>query len=160
MQLMSAKAAQTVDNCPYRSTDGNQSILSFMLEERFLNVRRRLLWVDCVAGLVVGLMVVLLNDRLSVWYNLPQVLVFALGIINLAYGTYSLFLVLRKKRPLKLLRFLVGGNLLWTAVCIGLVLAFLDTASPLGLVLLLGEGLFVGGLGILEWQSRELLLTV
>ena len=118
-----------------------------MLEERFLNVRRRLLWVDCVAGLVVGLMVVLLNDRLSVWYNLPQALVFALGIINLAYGTYSLSLVLRKKRPLKLLRFLVGGNLLWTAVCIGLVL-------------LLGEGLFVGNLGILEWPSRALLLTV
>lgn len=130
-----------------------------MLEARLLNVRRRLLWVDGVGGLAVGLAVIFLNDALSALYGLPRALVLAIGITNLVYGSYSLLLLLRKKRPLHLIHLLVGGNLLWSLVCAGIVIAFFDTASPTGLALLLGEGLFVGGLGLLEWQSRDLLLT-
>ena len=129
-----------------------------MSSDRFLRVRRNLLWVDCTAALVAGTLVLLLDDLLSRWYGLPQGLIFFLGVTNLAYGTYSLSLVVRKKRPMNLLRLLVVGNLLWAVVCVGLVLAFSPTASPVGLALLLGEGLFVGGLGVLEWRSRWLLL--
>ena len=130
-----------------------------MLEAHFLNVRRRLLWVDCVGGLAVGLIIVLLNDALSALYGLPRALVLSIGVTNLVYGSYSLALAVRKKRQLHLIRLLVGANLLWSLVCVGIVVAFFDNANPIGLALLLGEGLFVGGLGLLEWQSQSLLLT-
>ena len=122
-----------------------------------MNVRRNLLWVDCSAGLIIGALVLSLDDLLSRWYGLPRGLIFFLGVANVAYGLFSLSLAVRRKRPMSLIRLLVTGNLAWAVVCTGLVLAYLDTASPVGLALLLGEGLFVGGLGVLEWRSRRLL---
>ena len=130
-----------------------------MSSARFLRVRRNLLWIDCTAGLLVGVLVLMLADYLSSWYGLPKGLIFFLGVMNIAYGSYSLSLALRKKRPLYLIKVLAAGNMLWTVVCTVLVLAFLNVASPVGLALLLAEGIFVGGLGLIEWQSRDLLTT-
>jgi hypothetical protein len=36
---------------------------------------------------------------------------------------------------------------------------FWNTASPLGLAHVVAEGLFVGGLAVLEWRWRHLLQT-
>lgn len=124
-----------------------------------LNLRRNLLWIDCSAGLLVGALVLLLHELLTRWYGLPYGLVVFLGAMNLVYGTYSLSLALRKKRPLQLIRLLASANMAWAFVCIALALGFLGTASPVGLVLLFGEGVFVGALGLVEWQSRGLLTS-
>lgn len=134
-------------------------MLSFVSSKGFSSLRRHLLWIDCTAGLLVGILVLLLDDLLSRWYGLPQGLIFFLGLMNIAYGTYSLSLALRKKRPMSLIRVLAIGNMVWTMVCVGLVLSFLNVASPVGLALLLGEGIFVGGLGLIEWRSRHLLAS-
>ena len=55
-----------------------------MASDRWMNLRRKLLWVDCTAGAVVGMVVLLLDGRLSEWCGLPQRLVFFMGVVNLS----------------------------------------------------------------------------
>lgn len=129
-----------------------------MKNEHFIGLRRKLLWFDCAAGLSVGAGVLLLHGLLSRWYGLPRGLVLFLGLMNVLYGTYALSLARRKRRTLKLVRILALGNMVWAGVCALLVITFRNTASPVGLGLLLIEGIFVGGLGLLEWRSRQLLI--
>ena len=120
---------------------------------------KNLLWVDCIAGLTVGIGVLLLHGWLSQMYNLSSALVLAMGIANLLYGCYSLSLALRSKRPKNLIRGLAIANMAWGVFCVLLVIIFRDTASVFAYAVLLFEAVFVGGLGLLEWRYRKQLWT-
>jgi hypothetical protein len=120
---------------------------------------RDLLWVDCGAALLAGLVVLLLSSWLSQLYALPHGFVVGMGVVNLAYGTYSLSLARRARRPRSLLVLLVVANATWAALCGLAAVRLAGTASAFGLAHLVGEGLFVGGLAVLEWRRRERLLT-
>jgi hypothetical protein len=124
-----------------------------------MDARRRILWVDGLAALVAGTVVLLISGWLSAWYRLPKELLLVVGGVNLGYASYSLSLAARSIRPAKLIVLLVVANLLWAIVCLILAVLYSDTASLFGLAHLVGEGLFVGGLACLEWRWRNLLLT-
>jgi hypothetical protein len=121
------------------------------------NKWHHLLWVDCIAGGIVGVVVVLASYWLSKWYQLPQSLVLFTGIANLAYGCYSFFLARQSNRPKVLVIFLVVANMFWAIFCVYLGFVYRDTASWLGIAHLVLEALFVGGLAILEWRWRKVL---
>jgi len=118
-----------------------------------------LLWVDGIGGAVAGVVVLLAYGWLSAWYNLPRELLFGIGVANLSYGAYSLTLASRKRRPKPLILFLIAANLTWAGLCFWWAVRFAESASWLGLTHLVAEGLYVGGLAILEWRSRDLLLA-
>ncbi len=122
-------------------------------------MRRKLLWIDCTAGAVVGVAVLLLAGWLSKWYGLPRNLVLFMGAVNVAYALCSFSLAVRKDRSKSLIRSLVVANLIWALILLGWVVVFFRTASVLGLAYLVAEALFVGGLAYLEWRSQELLRT-
>ena len=122
-------------------------------------VRRRLLWIDCTAAAVAGVIVLLIHGWLSGWYGLPQELLIFIGAANVIYASYSGSLAVRARRPKHLILILVAANLLWSMVFVMIALTYKDTATLLGLAHLLGEALFVGGLAVLEWRWRELLLA-
>ena len=82
-----------------------------------------------------------------------------MGIVNLAYASYSLSLASRSNRSQTLILILVAGNLLWSLLCVRWAIVFSDTASFWGLAHLTLEALFVGGLACLEWRWRKLLQT-
>ncbi len=124
-----------------------------------MNLRHRLLWIDGLAGLSAGVVMVLASGWLSSWYGLPTKLLLFTGVVNLAYGSYSLPLARRRRRPLGMIVFLVAANLGWTLVCFGLAFHFRHEATLFGLAHLIGEGVFVGGLALLEWRFRDLLAT-
>lgn len=124
-----------------------------------MDLRRKLLWVDCLAGAVVGIAMLVLGGWLSEWYQLPQDLLFLMGLANLAYASYSFSLAMRSKRPKTLIRLLVVANLTWAVACFRWAVVFSETANLFGLAHLVGEGFFVGGLACLEWRWRELLRT-
>jgi len=119
--------------------------------------RRKLLWVDGLAGATVGVLVLAASGWLTEWYQLPHGFLLLMGGANLAYGSYSLTLARLKKRPKALIALLVAANLTWAVLCVRWAVVFWDTASPFGLIQLVGEALFVGGLAILEWRWRDLL---
>lgn len=122
-------------------------------------ILRHLLWVDCIGAGIVGVAVLLLSGWLSDLEGLPQNVILFTGGVNLLYGSFSLALAARKHRPMRLIKALVWANLTWTPVCAGLIVAFWSTITPFGIVHLLGEGIYVGGLAVLEWRHRDLLAT-
>lgn len=120
---------------------------------------RNLLWIDCTAGAVVGVVVLTFASWLSALEGLPRgVLVFT-GGCNLLYASYSFSLARRPVRPMPLIKLLVAANLAWMPVCLGLAWYFRDQATALGFMHLVGEAVFVGGLALLEWKNRHLLTT-
>ena len=119
---------------------------------------RRLLWIDCTAGAAVGVAVLALAGWLSALYGLPRPLVVLMGVANLAYASFSFSLAVRRRRPRVLLLALVGANVAWGLLCVRWAVLHAATATPLGMATLLGEGLFVAGLGLLEWRCRDALL--
>lgn len=121
--------------------------------------RRKLLWVDCIAGGIVGIFVLSLAGWLSTWYRLPKDLVLLMGGANAAYAMYSFSLARRSRRPAYLITLLVVANMTWAVLCVRWAVIYWQDASFFGLAQLLLEALFVGGLACLEWRSRELLLT-
>lgn len=123
------------------------------------DVLRHLLWIDSGAGLLVGVGMLVFSAWLSELYALPRPLLVAMGVANLAYGTYSGLLARRERRPYLLVVLLVAANATWACLCAVAAVRFASTASTFGLVQLVGEALFVGTLAAVEWRVRERLLV-
>lgn len=120
---------------------------------------KKLLWVDCVGATLAGVVVIALSGWLSRLEGLPQDVLLFTGAVNLLYASYSFSLAVRSERPMRLIKLLVFANLAWVPVCLGLVMAFWATATPFAFVHFVGEAVYVGGLAILEWRHRDLLLS-
>lgn len=114
----------------------------------------RLLWVDCTAGALVGLLVLAFGAGLSRLHRLPYEVLLVLGVANLLYAAYSFSLARRADRSVLQVQILVGVNAAWAVVCAGIVVRFWDSISGFGIAHLVGEALFVAGLARLEWRYR------
>ena len=118
-------------------------------------MKPNLLWIDCSAAALAGVAVIWLADWLSAVQALPRTLLLGIGAANLAYACYSFTLANRAHRPQYLIDCLVAGNVLWALVCLGLAVYFWSIATVWGLLHLIGEAIFVGGLAALEWRWRS-----
>ncbi|MEM9585663.1 MAG: hypothetical protein AAGA03_00155 [Planctomycetota bacterium] len=118
----------------------------------------KLLWIDCTGGIVVGGIFLAANSWLAVWLGLPQLQVLILGLANLSYGSCSLALAIRKRRPLELIRLLAVANVGWALICYGLVAWYWTQLSVFGVLHLVAEGVYVAVLGIVEWHYRHRLV--
>ncbi|BCS30907.1 hypothetical protein TBR22_A01080 [Luteitalea sp. TBR-22] len=124
---------------------------------RIRSWQARLLWIDCTAGALVGVFLLLLSPWLARLYGLPLGLLRVNAAANLLYASYSFSLARRAGRPMRLLVLLVCANAAWSVVCLALVVRYWHDASGLGVATLVGESLFVGGLAALEWRHRHTL---
>lgn len=124
-----------------------------------MRVVNKLLWIDCTAAALAGVVVLVCSGWLSQWYALPRALLLFVGVVNLLYASCSFSLAVRAKRPQALIVLLVIANGLWAAACLVMAARFAGTATFFGLAHLLGEAVFVGGLACLEWKWRRQLLT-
>ena len=122
-------------------------------------ILRRLLWVDCTAGAIVGVVVIAFSEWLSRLEGLPREVLLFTGVVNMLYACYSFSLAVRVERTMPLIKLLVFANLAWVPVCLGLAMFFREQATPFGFAHLVGEAIFVGGLAVLEWNQRDQLLT-
>lgn len=118
-------------------------------------VNEKILWVDCLGGLVVGVIVLLTYRFLSDWENLPTSIVIAMGVVNLCYGGYSLFVTTRKPRPLWMVQLLAAANMFWLFVCLAITITFWRQINFLGILHVVGEGIYVAALGVVEWKWRR-----
>ena len=119
----------------------------------------RLLWIDGLAGLFVGIVTLLLMGWLPNFYGLPQSVVLFIGGANVVYGSYSTSLALRVVRPRRLIVLLAALNLCWTGVCVAMLVLFGGAATFFGIAHIAAEGLFVAGLAFAEWMWQEQLST-
>lgn len=116
----------------------------------------RLIWIDWIAGATVGTLVLVLRDWLTDFYRLPGDLLWVIGIANLAYAGISFTLALRSRGDhVPFLRVVATANILWAVGCAVLAVVWFGRASLFGMGQLVGEAVFVGGLGVLEWRAAS-----
>jgi len=123
-----------------------------------LRVAQTLLWIDCSAGFLGGVVMLALRGWLSDIYGMPPSLLLAMAMANLAYGLFSFSLAVRRVRPRAMIVLLAVANATWATACGIAAIVLASTASIFGLAHLLIEGLLVGALAAFEWRWRELLL--
>lgn len=120
---------------------------------------KNLLWVDCVGAGLAGIAVLLLSGPLTGFYGLPTKLLIFIALVNLTYGGFSFCLASRRlPRTKRFIALLAGANLFWMPVCFVMAACFRESVTVFGLGQLVGEGLYVGGLALLEWKFRDLLI--
>lgn len=116
---------------------------------------KSILWLDGAAGCAAGLFVLALRTFLAELHRFPLGLVTFLGVVNLAYASYSGTLAIRASRgrtPSRLaIDVLVVANLAWVVVCASIVALHARTASIFGIAHVSFEAVFVGTLGIVEF---------
>jgi hypothetical protein len=122
-------------------------------------MKRDLLWIDSRGGLAAGIGMLTLSAWLSRWYGLPRELLLAMGVANVSYGLYSGWLFARPRRAPAAIAVLVCANAAYATACLVGAYHFALTSTLLGVIHLLGEGLFVGALAWLEWMARNELVT-
>ena len=120
---------------------------------------KNLLWIDCIAGALAGVLVLMFSKWLGGLHALPRELLLLNGAVNLLYASFSFSLAVRARRPRPLIKVLVFANLCWAVVCLCLVAIFAGSATVFGIGHLVGEAVFVGGLAGLEWRWRDQLLA-
>lgn len=120
---------------------------------------KNLLWVDCIAGALAGVLVLTFSGWLSGLHALPRELLLLNGAANLLYASFSFSLAVRAIRPRPLIDVLVFANFSWAAVCLCLIAVFAGSATVFGIGHLAAEAVFVGGLAALQWRWRDQLVT-
>nr|WP_315493951.1 hypothetical protein [uncultured Rhodoferax sp.] len=118
---------------------------------------KHLLWIDCIAGALAGVAMLLLLDWLTALYGMPTELLIFIGAANVLYASYSFSLAIRRTHTPLLLNALIVANSVWALLCVGLAVRWAGTATLFGMAHLLAEALFVGRLASLEWKWRGLL---
>ena len=117
---------------------------------------RRLLWVDSLGALLVGVGVLTFTGLVARLDNLPIEIVRASALANLAYGSFSGVLATLAARrgmaPRPGVRLLIIANLAWAVVCVAWLTRYGAQATPLGWMHIGGEGLVVTTLAVLEWR--------
>jgi hypothetical protein len=97
-----------------------------------------------------------LRGWLADLYSLPGDLLLVIGIANLAYGCVSLTLAMSSRGDrVPFLRVVAAANVAWAVWCAIMAVVWFSEASLFGMGQLVGEAVFVGGLGILEWRAAE-----
>ena len=116
--------------------------------------RHIILRIDGSAGLSAGMVVWLLSDTLVTLYQIPAWLLSANITANLVYGIGASLLASWHHRSLGAVITLSVANQLWAVVCVVTAVAIAPSASLFGVGHFVGEALFVGILGALEWRWR------
>ena len=112
-----------------------------------------LLWFDCSAAALAGVTMLALAGPLARLLELPTALFVCNGLVNLAYGGYSFSLARQRAPGRGWVKALVAANLTWAAVCLAIALYFGAGGNWLGAGYLLGEGIFVGALAMVEARA-------
>lgn len=114
----------------------------------------RLLWIDWTSAAIVGVATLSLCDWLSKYGGLPRHVLLGVGLANLAYAGFALSLCIRPTRSVRLIGVLVAANLAWSLICVGVLFGHRTAVTPLALLHLGGEAVYVAGLALLEWRHR------
>lgn len=118
---------------------------------------RAVLLLDGGAGCAAGLTVLLLRAQLVRLYGFSAGLVLFLGLMNLAYASYSGSLATRatllsRTPSRRAIDVLIAANLAWVAVCAAVLVVSWSSATPRGLAHVAFEAVFVFTLAVFEWR--------
>lgn len=111
---------------------------------------------DWKAAWTGGLLILAFREPLATLYSMPTQLLLVTSLVNLAYGCCSFLLATRSKNgTVPFLKKMAVANLLWLPVCFFIAVFHVGTATWLGLLHFIVEGILVGILGWLEWNAAQ-----
>ncbi len=116
---------------------------------------KNILWVDWIGAIVTGVLLLMLSGWIAPLFGLPTWFVVGHAFVHLAYGSFSLSLAVRKNRPMPLINLLVFANAAWAGFCVVFTLLMIGNATHFAVAHFLLEGIYVGGLAVIEWIRRE-----
>jgi hypothetical protein len=115
---------------------------------RFL---RNVLWADTLFSAAGALLMAAGAPLLSPFLNLPSALLVAAGLVLVPW-VLALGLVLRRRQVSKTaLMDIAGINLLWCAVCFGLLASGEIAPNGFGVAFVVAQAVAVGALGVLQF---------
>jgi hypothetical protein len=114
---------------------------------------KSLLWIDAIAALFSGCIVLILKNPFSRLFNLPENLLITLSVVALGYSSFSFYLTQQRSPSKQLLNILVLGNSTYALACVVLLIIYFHMVSLLGVGYFLLDFLFVATLAVLEWRQ-------
>jgi hypothetical protein len=118
---------------------------------------QRILWVDCIGAIATGVAIFIFSGWLSSLSGFSREFVIGHAFVHLIYGAYSLSLAVRKRRPMLMLMVLIFANAAWGCFCLIFAATLWGDAPVFAVAQFTLEGLYVGGLALIEWKRRDLL---
>ena len=118
---------------------------------------RQLPWFDAASGLSVGILVLALHGPIAQLDQLPEPVVFWMGVANTAYAGFGTALGLLRRAWLA--RLLVAANAAWAVVCVVILVRYGGEVSVFGWLHVGGEGLYVLVLAAVEWRYRDAMIA-
>ncbi len=112
-----------------------------------------LLWIDCTAAFLAGLLLFVLHTKFSLFFGLPVALLLTQAVLNFIYGSLSFYLFRQSSPSIRLIAVLVGANLLYATTSLLLAFYFSSQATVYGLIYLFAEFFLISLLAILEWKT-------
>lgn len=116
-----------------------------------------ILWMDGLAALIVGLLVLSLRKDLSILFNLPEALLYAQAVTTLVYASYSTTLARKKIYSRKLVRVLGIANLAYVVGVIILFILTLAQTTTLGKAYFGAEIVGISALATIELKQLKYL---
>ncbi|MDF2417671.1 hypothetical protein GWP85_09125 [Acinetobacter beijerinckii] len=120
-----------------------------------MNIQKNILWIDCGAAALVGMLVLFAVQWLSSLYHLPKNVIISIGCVNLLYACYSFLLANYKKRSILLINMLMVANSIWGLICLIMLWMFWQEMTIFVIIHILGEAFFVSSLARLEYLWRQ-----
>ena len=121
-----------------------------------MNIQKKILWIDCGAAALAGMLVLFAAQWLSPLYHLPKNFIIFIGCVNLLYACYSFLLANYRRRSATLINILVIANGFWCIICLIIIWWFWHEMTILAIMHIGGEAIFVATLAKLEylWRNR------
>ena len=118
-----------------------------------------ILYLDGIAGLLAGLTLFSFQSWFYEIYSLPLYALQFITVANILYGVCALLFAFKRTRSLLAIKVLAIANCFWVIVCISFIFKYINSASWVGISLLIFESIFVGYLAYFEWINRANLIS-
>lgn len=124
---------------------------------------RRVLALDALSGLAIGVLHLTAGDVLARWLGLPFTVITVMGWAIFLFVALSAWLARQPVPARGPLMLLIVGNLVWAAECLWLAFGSTHPVTPLGQAYLVVQAVAVLGLADLEflgWRGTGLRTAV
>lgn len=113
---------------------------------------KNLFWIDGLAALLSGTIVILCKNWFSILSNLPNNLLRNMAIIAFVYALYSITNAVLKTNSKPVFGFLIFANSLYALFCLLLLIFYYKSINGFGISFLLFDAYVVSMLAFIEYR--------
>lgn len=116
---------------------------------------KKLLALDAVTCAVMGLMLVSVSAPIAALTAIPEPMLFAAGVLLLPIAAFMAMVARDMVSPTWAVHVIVGGNILWILLSVGLPISEVVSPNTLGWLFVVVQAAAVALFAGLEWSARH-----